>query len=569
MLKLLRIDNFALIDHLEIPFSHGLNVLTGETGAGKSIILDALDAALGGSVSSRSIRTGSIKATLEAIFDPKLLPVITVWLEEQEIDLLEEGLVCSREITARSSRSRINGILVNKQQMLQIRSKLVEITAQGQTLQLQDPVTQRRWLDGYGGSDVIQIRQKVQAAYQKWADLKHLLERHHQDQQTRYQRRDILEFQAQELSSLRLENPQELEQLERERDRLAHSVELQKQSYDLYQLLYQAEEEGTAAADLLGQAERLLKGMVELDPDLQSVLEMVNSALIQVEEAGREIYQYAEHLNSDPVRLNKIERRIVQLKQVCRKYGPTLAQVIQHTEKVMAELDQLKDQSSNLEDLEKQLQDLQGILEKASTHLTQVRQKTALRLEKGLTTELQPLGMASVQFKVDLTSGSFSAEGRDGVTFLFSPNLGEPLQPLAETASGGEMSRFLLGIKAVFSQVDPVATMVFDEIDTGVSGKMAQAIATKLCSIATDHQILCVTHQPLIAAMADHHIRVRKVVQKKRTMVQVDPLSTEERRDELAQLAAGHSAQEAIAFVDALLAQAAQLRAQKTQPATS
>lgn len=561
MLKLLRIENFALIESLEIPFSPGLNVLTGETGAGKSIILDALDAALGGTVSGKSVRTGAKKAMIEAVFSPD--PVLEEWLHQQQIDLLDEGIVCTREIAARTSRSRINGVLINKQQLAGLRGRLVEITAQGQTIQLQDPHTQRRWLDGFGGPKVTLVRREVQEAHQIWQQLKTTLETRQADQQNRLQRLDILEFQAQELNGLKLGQPDEIESLEKERDRLAHSVDLQKQSYEAYQLLYQGEGDAPAAADLLGQAERVLEDMVEWDGELQPLLEMINTAVIQVEEAGRELQQYGEDLEVDPGRLNKIERRLVKLKQACRKYGPTLAEVIAHADRVAMELDSLKDEGTSLEELERSVDRARQKLEQVCEQLTQLRRQAATRLQKRLIGELQPLGMSKVAFEVQIKPISPMAEGADQITFLFSPNPGEPLQPLAAIASGGEMSRFLLAIKTVFTQVDPVATMVFDEIDAGVSGKMAQAIGTKLSTIAQDHQLLCVTHQPLVAALADQHMRVSKQVKKRRTVVQVDLLSEAERREELAQLTAGHSAQEAMGFVDSLLAQAAQMRDQE------
>ncbi len=558
MLNRLHIEDFALIERLDLEFGAGLNVLTGETGAGKSIILDALDAALGGSVSTQSVRTGSQRALIEATFSSS--PSLLEWLQAQSIEPLEEGLVCSREITSRTSRCRINGILINRQQAQSLREKLVEITAQGQTLHLQNPATQRRWLDGYGGSTLQSARQRVQAHFQTWSQTKARLESYQQNIQLRLQRLDLLKFQAQELNSLNLSDPDELEHLERERDRLDHSVDLQTQSLELYQILYQGDGETPTAAELLGQAEGILQSMARLDPELESIAEMISSARVQTEEASRWLYDYSETLEADPARLQKLDQRITRLKQMLRKYGPTLADVIQHTQQVNAELEQIDQQGSSLEDLQKAEASSRQTLVTACDELTQLRLKAASRLEKKLITELAPLGMSGVQFKIEIKPGSLSQEGQDQISYLFSPNPGEPLQPLAKIASGGEMSRFLLALKVVFSQVDPVATMVFDEIDAGVSGKMAQAIATKLHAIARHHQILCVTHQPLVAALADHHIRVSKAVQRKRTQVQADPLSEAQRREELALLAAGHSAQDALAFVESLLAQAAQLR---------
>jgi len=560
MLRLLRIENFALIEHLEIPFRAGLNVLTGETGAGKSIILDALDAALGGP--ARAVRSGSDRGLVEAIF--QTTAALEAWLEQEQIDPLEEGLVCSRELVVRngklSSRSRVNGVLVNKAQMLSLRSQLVEITAQGQTTQIQSPQTQRRWLDAFGGEELLRLRSEVAACYQTWSQLKAEIASRQQNQQLRLQRLDLLELQAQELAALRLEDPDELTKLERERERLAHRVELQQQSYAAHQLLYQNDSGSPAIADLLGQAERLLQAMAQRDPDLTPLVEMVSSALVQVEEAGRELLRYGETLEADPGRLNKIERRLAQLRQACRKYGPTLAEVMAHAERVQAELAQLRDESNDLEELQARLDQAAQDLERHCQALSHLRQQAARQLEKALVEELGPLGMSGVQFRVQIQAGSPTAEGVDQVSFWFSPNPGEPLQPLADIASGGEMSRFLLALKAVFSRVDPVATLVFDEIDVGVSGKVAQAIAAKLHQIARSHQVLCVTHQPLIAALADHHLRVYKVVHQKRTSVRVELLGERERREELAQLAAGHSAREAMTFVEALLKQAAQLR---------
>jgi DNA repair protein RecN (Recombination protein N) len=557
MLTALRIENFALIDRLELNLLPGLNVLTGETGAGKSIILDALDAALGGTVSGKQVRTGSRKATIEATFSAS--DALRAWLAAEEIDELEEGLVCSREIGDRTSRSRLNGVLVNKQQLQEVRQLLVEITAQGQTLQLQDATTQRRWLDAYGGDPLAQAREAVRQSFQLWSEASRTLEQRQQEQQHYLQQLDLLEFQHQELEAAGLEQPDELEQLVRERDRLAHSVELQQQSHAVYRLLYQDDADGSAA-DRLGKAERILTDMCQYDADLASTLAMVNDALIQVEEAGRELSRYAERVETDPERLGDVEERISQLKQLCRKYGPTLADAIAHFDRVAQQLEALRQGGESIEELEAATQQARAELQQACDRLTGLRRQAGDRLQHTLVAELKPLAMGSVQFAVQLDTVAPSAEGSDRITFLISPNPGEPLQPLAAIASGGEMSRVLLALKAVFSQVDPVATLVFDEIDTGVSGKVAQAIAAKLHEISRSHQILCVTHQPLIAAMADSHVQVSKALLKQRTVIRVTPLSEAERRDELAQLAGGHSASEALAFAESLLVQAAQLR---------
>jgi len=591
MLISLTIEDFALIDHLTLDFDEGLNVLTGETGAGKSIILDALDAVLGGKVGNRAIRSGSERASLEATF--RLEGRLQSWLDAQQIESVDDAyLICSRELTAHKggarSRSRVNGVVVNKQQLEELRDRLVEITAQGQTVQLGQPGLQRAWLDGFGGEAIERQREQVTAAHAAYQQAATALDKRRQIEQQRLQQLDLFEYQAKELAGANLGAPDELTQLEQERQRLGHSVELQKQSYEVYQALYQNDEGGSACADLLGRAEASLTDMVRYDPQLQPILGMVMEALAQVEEAGRQINTYGEDLETDPDRLSTVEQRILQLKQICKKYGPTLTEAIAFANQLQADLDSLTDGGQSVEVLEQQAEERQQTLIQCCAGLTELRQAAAQQLESQLIEELKPLAMEKVQFQVSIRAIAPSANGADRITFLFSPNPGEPLQPLSEIASGGEMSRFLLALKACFSQVDPIGTMVFDEIDTGVSGRVAQAIAEKLHQLGQRHQVLCVTHQPLIAAMATAHFRVGKQVidlpadatgatsakksakatsatdgeitsEDVRTVVRVTSLDEADRKQELAALVGGTD-QEAIAFAESLLTQAAQIR---------
>jgi DNA repair protein RecN (Recombination protein N) len=585
MLISLQIENFALVDRLDLEFGSGLNVLTGETGAGKSIILDALDAALGGKVTGRAIRTGADRALIEANF--KLNSSLVSWLKEQQIELVDDAvLVCSRELTVNRgnvrSRSRLNGVLVNKQQMEALRDRLVEITAQGQTVLLGQSSLQREWLDAFGGTELMQQRETVATAFVAAQQALQALEKRRQFEQQRLQQLDLFEYQSKELNAANLGDPNELTDLEQERQRLSHSVELQQQSYQVYQALYQNDAGSEACADLLGKAEGLLTDMVRYDPQVQSVLDLVTEALAQVEEAGRQINAYGEDLETDPERLQFVEQRIIELKQICRKYGPTLAEAIAYSQKLQADLAELNGGAQSTEVLEQTYQTRQKELLQACDRLTELRRSTAQQLETLLLNQLKPLAMDKVQFQVNIAAVSPSATGADRITFVFSPNPGEPLQPLTEIASGGEMSRFLLALKACFSQVDSVGTMVFDEIDVGVSGRVAQAIAEKLHQLSRNHQVLCVTHQPIVAAMADAHFRVNKQVidqvlsngkaiaanaskdvnktEDVRTVVRVAALDDQQRREELAQLAGGQTAQEAIAFAESLLNQAANAR---------
>ncbi|WP_066424286.1 DNA repair protein RecN [Anabaena sp. 4-3] len=580
MLLCLRIENFALIDQLELEFGAGLNVLTGETGAGKSIILDAIDAVLGGKVSSRVIRTGTSRAMVEGTF--AFTPPLAAWLTEQEIDLIDDhSVVISREITATSSnirsRSRVNGVVVNRQIMSGLRDRLVEITAQGQTVQIGQAAQVRDWLDMYGGDALIKQRQVITTAFSAYQQAHANLEKRRTSERERLQQLDLLTYQVKELSTANLSEPQELEQLQQERERLNHVVDLQQMSYKVYLALYQNDDETPAASDLLGDSETTLNDMVEYDSQLQPLLDLIRDAQTALTEVARQINTYGESLEADPQRLQEVEERIQELKQICRKYGPSLADAIAYYERIQAELAELNDSEQTIETLEQQEQICLAQLTQACAKLTQLRQKTAAHLESRLIAELKPLAMEKVKFQVEIVPIVPTAAGADKITFMFSPNPGEPLQPLTEIASGGEMSRFLLALKACFTQADAAGTLVFDEIDVGVSGRVAQAIAEKLHQLSQHHQVLCVTHQPLVAAMADRHYRVDKQIitqgkgskanngsAEQRTVVRVtnlDDLTT--RREELAQLAGGKSASEAIAFAESLLIQAANHRRQE------
>lgn len=580
MLFSLRINNFALIDNLELQFNQGLNVLTGETGAGKSIILDAIDAALGGKVNSASIRTGNDRATIEASF--ALNSDLESWLAQQQIELLEEdNLVCSRELSVTKgklrSRSRINGVLANRQLMKELRSQLVEITAQGQTIDLLVSERQRELLDLYAGQSVIKQKEKVGKAYEISQQAKSKLEQRRKSQQERLQRQDFLEYQLKELEEANLTTADELETLEQDSDRLSHIVELQEFSYQVYQLLYQNDHDSLAASDLVGKAEVLLQSMTEYDSALATVLEMVQSGLTQIIEAGQQINSYGDRLEADPERLEEIEARIRQLKNICRKYGPELGDAIALQHQLTTELAELTDSEQSIATLEQEYQLSQDKLQQVCAKLTQLRRQAASKLEKQLVKELKPLAMDKVIFESRLMPCNPTINGADKVMFYFSPNPGEEIQPLAATASGGEMSRFLLALKACFVGTEMNShTSIFDEIDAGVSGKVAQAIAEKLYQLSQKHQVLCVTHQPLVAAMANAHYKVSKTIIEEnteqqrngdshlpdiRTVVRVNRLSDRKSIiEELAQITGGHAAVDAIAFAESLLTKAAKYR---------
>ncbi|ABW27766.1 DNA repair protein RecN [Acaryochloris marina] len=571
MLLSLRIENFALIDTLDLTFTDGLNVLTGETGAGKSILLDAIDLILGGKALSSMLRTGESRTLLEASFS--LTPNLNTWLADTDIDPLDDLLVCSREISTQNtlrSRFRVNGVVVNKQQVAQLREQLIEVTAQGQAVQLGRADRQRQCLDGFGGEPLLKQRQQVTKAFARWQNITTELNTFRQNEQQRLQNIDLLRYQLQELDAANLSDPNEQTNLEQELQRLSHSVELEQQSYQVYQLLYE-QDQGDACGDLLGQAESVLIDMSQYDSQLEPILELVQQALTQVQEAGSLINAYGNTVETDPEQLQSVEARLMELKQICRKYGPSLEDAIAHHQTIQSQYADLTGEGQSLEELEQTAAEYKAKLQQACAKLTALRQKAAQQLESRILQELKPLALDKVQFQVGLQSISPTQHGADQIQFLFSANPGEALQPLSESASGGEMSRFLLALKACFSQGEGVGTLIFDEIDAGVSGHVAQAIATKLYHLSQNHQVLCVTHQPMIAAMADAHFQVQKQVvmqgaksartkTAERTVVQVTSLDDQQRRQELAEIAGGQTTQQALTFVDSLLQQAGQVR---------
>ncbi|WP_297040933.1 DNA repair protein RecN [Thermosynechococcus sp. OHK43] len=556
MLQTLRIQNFALVAELEVTFQRGLNVLTGETGAGKSILLDAIDALLGGKLSARQLRSGTAQGCIEASFT--LTPPVRDWLTTVEIDAEGEEVICSREFSLKGetfrSRSRVNGVLVNRQQLQELRHHLVHLTAQGQAVQLASAAQQRDWLDRYGGEALMTQRQRVAEAYRAWQQRQRELQDFVAQEQQRLQRLDLLHFQLQELLGAALEDPEELSQLQQDYQRLSHVQELQSQSQWAYHLLYEGE---PSVVTLLAQAQGALQSIADWDPALQPIGELLEGAIAHTEEAARQLRSYADRLDADPAMLDALGQRIHQLQRLCRKYGADLASVIAYRDRIQAELAALRDAATSQEVLEVEVAQRRQVLEQASERLHQLRQGAAERLQQDLLAHLCPLGLPQARFRVQLTTTEASSSGSDEITFLWSANPGQPLQPLGEIASGGEMSRFLLALETCLATQQTPKTLIFDEIDVGVSGRVAGAIAESLSRLGQTHQVLCVTHQSLIAAAADHHYWVHKDIDPSTstTAIHVQYLTDKARVQALADLAGGDCSAMALSFARGLLAQ--------------
>ena len=548
MLTGLRLENIALIERLQLEFSGGFTVLTGETGAGKSILLDALDALLaggaGGSGSGpRLLRQGASRGLIEASFS--LTPPLQSWLKQQELEADEEEILLSREWRLNegrlASRHRLNGVAVNRGQIQELRPLLLDLTVQGQTQQLARPGQQRRWLDRFAGEELQALLSPVSQAWRQWRQTAAALETARANWQQLQQERERQEQLLEDLEAARLDDPAERERLQTEENRLAHGVRLQEGVMTLIGRLVDGAEEAPAVLDHLAACEAELAQMQQMDPSLAELAGRCSDGLALLQDLARDLDCYGASLESDPENLAQLQERIAQLKALERRHGKDLAELITWRDHLREQLAPGGAEAS-LEALEAAAAATAAARDTANTALTAARRRAAEALEHQLMEALRPMGLANVRFSVAIEPASPGEEGADAVQFLFSANPGQPLAPLAEVASGGEMSRFLLALKTCLAAADPHVTLLFDEIDSGVSGRVSGAMAELLRRLADRRQVFCVTHQPLVAAAADHHFRVAKQVVEGATHTRVSHLrDTQARQAELVELAGGDS----------------------------
>ena len=545
MLTGLRLENIALIEALQLSFSGGFTVLTGETGAGKSILLDALDALLGGAAGSgsgpRLLRQGAERGVIEASFS--LSPPLQAWLEQQQLEDEEGEILLSREWRLSEgrlgSRHRLNGVAVNRAQIQELRPLLLDLTVQGQTQQLARPGQQRRWLDRFAGEPLQRQLPEVAQACRAWRKAAAALEQAQANWQQLQQERARQEQLLEDLEAARLEDPAERQRLQTEENRLAHGVRLQQGVMALIGRLQEGADEAPAVLDHLAACEAELAQMQQLDPSVAALAARCSDGLAQLQDLARDLDRYGAGLESDPDSLAQLQERIAQLKALERRHGKDLAELIHWRDALRAQLAPGGAEAS-LEALQAAEAAARAGRDRANAALTAARRSAATALEQQLMEALRPMGLANVRFAVAIAPATSGEEGADAVQFLFSANPGQALAPLAEVASGGEMSRFLLALKTCLAAADPHVTLLFDEIDTGVSGRVSGAMAELLRRLAAKRQVFCVTHQPLLAAAADHHFRVAKQVVKGITHTRVSQLrDTQARQAELAELAGG------------------------------
>ena len=529
MLRQLRIKDFAIIDTLTMRFEAGFNVLTGETGAGKSIIVDALGLTLGERAQTDMIRTGKNETTVEAFLDIPSHP----FLEKLGISS-NEGIILRRILlSSGKSRAYINDTMVNVQTLLDLGRSLVDIHGQHEHQSLLSPDTQRAVLDAYGKltherTEVEELFHEVQSLTQELSLLK-------SDTREKQQRIDLLKFQINEIESASLEMD-EAERLSAERVILSNLAKLNELTDAVYLLLYGGE---GSASEKLSSALSKLKEVSQIDHSIAEVLNLLESAMPLIEDATVSLRHHRDSYDMDPKRLEHIEDRLDFIKRFERKYGEGIDAILRYREEGVRELQRLTLSDERIAELEGELKQKEKRLHERAYHLSGMRKEISKKIERAVKGVLKELAMEKAEFVIDMKPVPLSSTGMDHVEFLLSANRGEIPKALSRVASGGELSRIMLALKGILAEVDRIPVLIFDEVDAGIGGRTAESIGTRLKTLGRRHQVICITHLPQIAAMADHHLRVDKVSRKEGVCVKINELSWEERVEEIARMLSG------------------------------
>ena len=551
MLAYLRIKNLAVIEELVLELGPGLTVFTGETGAGKSIILEGLALALGERAALDQVRAGADRALVEAAFIAPRDVALVDMLESSGLAAEDGGIVIRRVLTKSASRAYVNDQLVSQQKLKAIGERLVDLHGQHEHQSLLAVGAHRELLDRFAGLE--EQRSAVATSFDDAVSVGEKLAAQEMDERDRAQRIDLMRFQVEEIDEADLRGGED-EELEAERRRLAHAEELVSLGRESMALLY--EEEASAAALLL-RAEQNLERLQELDPGSLAEIEAVRSARYAAEETARTLQRYVEGLNVDPDRLEQVDTRLTTLHRLERKYADSIEAIIEHGEKARRELEDLEQHDQRLEALQAQLDSARAAYTDADGELSEGRRRAAGELENQVLAELTHLGMESAQFDAAISPVRREAAhglpegatrwGTDHVEFKLTANPGEPPGALTKVASGGELSRVMLALKLTATDGDPLETMVFDEVDSGIGGgRIAEHLAQRLAALGESHQVLVVTHLPQVAAYANCHIGIRKnETVDGRVAVAAQGLLDDEQVDELARMLGGLEVTEA------------------------
>ena len=532
MLSLLHIENIAVIEQAEICFDHGFNILTGETGAGKSIVIDAISAILGQRAYRDMIRTGADKASVRAVFTN--VPHLE-WFDENGVEYDSE-IIIQREIHQDGRNvCRVNGVPVTVSILHKLGIRLINIHGQHDSASLFDEDNHLAYLDAF--SDNAALRMDYQKKYCLVSDIRKEIQQKTMDESEKLRRMETLRYQIDEISRAQLD-PNEDTELEARRKLLQNSEKLSDGLQEAVACLY-GDDESDGAASLIAQAERALAKLGRYTDAFASVHSKVSDLMYQVQDAAEELRDLEGDLSYSADELEQIESRLDVIHKLRRKYGVTCRDILNYLEDAKRELDEIVFADDHIERLKKKLRKAETEAWDAAIVLRKDRQDAANRLSAGILTELAQLDMPKVQFACAFTETELSANGADTVAFYMSANVGEALKPMSKVASGGELARIMLAMKNVLAEKDSVHTLIFDEVDTGVSGRAAQRVAEKLKRVASHKQVLCVTHLPQLAAMADTHLLIAKSERDGRTFTTVTPLDLDGRKRELARIIGG------------------------------
>ena len=548
MIKTLRIKDFIIIDELEIDFGSGFNVITGETGAGKSIMINAIDLAFGARASKELIKSDKTKAVIELTLELKE-PLPQKIIEEYAIEDYGKELILSREITESGSRSRVNGALVTQELIKTLREMFIDIHSQHMTYTYIQPKYHIKLLDSYGDDAHKTALEQYRNLYKSYTQVVKKLEELQNKTQLDEQQIEFLKFQIDEIESAQIEDLEEDKKLEEELNVLANAERLKELTYSAYWTLYG---DDGCILDALGKVKTNVSKAAETDNSLVDY----ESDLINVQETLREISSnlrnYAEAMELDEQRMDEVTQRIDVLEKLKRKYGSTLEQVMDSYEKFIKEYNSIEFSQDEINELENQKKELLEKMHTQAEVLSASRKQLAQHLSTVMTGQLEKLDMPKVRFGISINPCGYCTDGADSVEFLISTNISEDPKPLAKIASGGEISRVMLAIKTIFAKADNIDTIIFDEIDTGISGNACQAVAQTISELAKSHQIISITHQPIIAAKSDRHFYVAKT-QDGQTAVKVYNLSEDNKIKAIAMLAAGEITEDSIKFAKQLI----------------
>lgn len=566
MLKTLTVWNFALLEHVEIDFDAGLNILTGETGAGKSILIDALGAVLGHRLSADTIRTDCDWLRVEAIFDIAGEKGLHALLADQAIDDEDDSLIITRQITTKGKNViLVNGCHVTVGTLRAIGEFLVDIHGQHENLALVRAENQFALLDG-SDDGITKLREDYAAAFRAWKVADEALVEKKSSAETSADRMDMLKWQAKEIADANLRLHED-EELEAEINRLSNAERITENVGEAAALLEGGAESEGILADV-GALQRRIEALRQFDKTFDETAPMLEDAACQLKEVFYTVQGYRDGLEFDPERLDELQARMDAIEKLEKKYGDSIEAVLAYREKIENEIESFENYDEIVAALEKKRAETLAEAERRAELLTAARKEAAQKLSAAIVEQLVALGMPDAKLDVSLLPAELSARGADEIEMMFSANAGEPEKPLSKVASGGELSRIALAVKTVAAAGDSVAqSMVFDEIDTGIGGRTAQMVAERIVRVAAQRQVLCITHLPQIACMADVHYYLEKTAKDGKTSTDVRALPPKERAKEIARMASGADATEAsLTNAKEMIARAAETKKKLRKP---